>query len=140
MPIDEEQRFAAIKEQLYVAAVCDMLDSLGYRHQAMHQRLRPLLPDRRNCGFVGRARTIRWTDMDYIVEEDPYGPEIEVMHSLRPGEVELTRSERIPKLGERVHIIPNHVCPTVKLHNQIYLRHDDGQIEQILVDARGKLS
>ena len=56
------------------------------------------------------------------------------------GEVDLSRSERVPKLGERVHIIPNHVCPTVNLQNQIHLRHDDGQIEQIPVDARGKLS
>jgi regulator of RNase E activity RraA len=87
MPNDDKERFAAMQEQLYVAAVCDMLDSLGYRNQAMHQRLRPLLPDRRNCGFVGRARTIRWTDMDYIVEEDPYGAEIEVMDSLQPGDV-----------------------------------------------------
>jgi len=87
MPNNDNQRIAAIQDQLYVAAVCDMLDSLGYRNQAMHQRLRPLLPDRRNCGFVGRARTIRWTDMDYIVEEDPYGPEIEVMDSLQPGDV-----------------------------------------------------
>lgn len=40
---------------LYVAAVSDVLDGLGYHHRAMNQRLRPLLPDRRNCGFVGRA-------------------------------------------------------------------------------------
>ena len=76
-----------IHENLYVAAVCDILDSLGYRHQAMHQRLRPLLPDRANCGFVGRARTVRWMETDYLQEEDPYGLEIEVMDSLKPGDV-----------------------------------------------------
>jgi regulator of RNase E activity RraA len=53
----------------------------------MHQRIRPLLPDIRNCGFVGRARTIRWMDTDYIVEDDPYGLELEAMDSLRPGDV-----------------------------------------------------
>jgi regulator of RNase E activity RraA len=79
--------FAFVKQRLYVAAVCDILDSLGYRDQAMHQRLRPLLPDIRNCGFVGRARTVRWMETDYIVEQDPYGMEIEVMDSLRPGDV-----------------------------------------------------
>jgi regulator of RNase E activity RraA len=83
----EAQILNFIQENLYVAAVCDMLDSLGYREQAMHQRLRPLLPDIRNCGFVGRARTVRWMEVDYIVEEDPYGLEIEVVDSLRPGEV-----------------------------------------------------
>ncbi|MBN1582170.1 MAG: RraA family protein [Anaerolineae bacterium] len=79
--------FRFVKEQLYVAAVCDILDSLGYRNQAMHQRLRPLLPDIRTCGFVGRARTVRWMETDYIVEQDPYGLEIEIMDSLRPGDV-----------------------------------------------------
>jgi len=70
-----------------VAALCDVLDSLGFRNQAMHQRLRPLLPDIRACGFVGRARTFRWMEADYLVEEDPYGLEIEAMDSLRPGDV-----------------------------------------------------
>ena len=76
-----------IQEQLYVAAVCDILDSLGYRHQAMHHRLRPLLPDRRNCGFAGRARTIRWMEADYVREDSPYGLEIEAVDSLKPGDV-----------------------------------------------------
>jgi len=76
-----------IRRNLYVAAVCDILDALGRRSQAMHQRLRPLLPDRLNCGFVGRARTFRWMETDYVVEGDPYGLEIEAMDSLRPGDV-----------------------------------------------------
>jgi 4-hydroxy-4-methyl-2-oxoglutarate aldolase len=84
---NDAQVFAFIQEHLYVAAVCDILDSLGYHDQAMHQRLRPLLPDIRRCGFVGRARTIRWMEIDYIVEEDPYGLEIAAVDSLRPGDV-----------------------------------------------------
>jgi regulator of RNase E activity RraA len=83
---DDEIR-AFVKENLYVAAVCDILDSLGYREQTMHQRLRPLLPDIRNCGFIGRARTVRWMEVDYVVEEDPYGMEIAVVDDLRPGDV-----------------------------------------------------
>ena len=79
--------FAFVQEHLYVAAVCDILDSLGYRNQAMHQRLRPLLPDIRNCGFVGRARTVRWMEVDYVVDDDPYGLEIEVVDTLQPGDV-----------------------------------------------------
>lgn len=76
-----------VNDNLYVAAVCDILDSLGYRNQAMHQRLRPLLPDIRSCGFIGRARTFRWMEIDYVNEEDPYGLEIEAMDALRPGDV-----------------------------------------------------
>lgn len=76
-----------LTRDLHVAAICDVLDELGFRHQAMHQRLRPLLPDIRACGFVGRARTLRWMETDYIVEEDPYGLELDFMDSLLPGEV-----------------------------------------------------
>jgi len=83
----DDQIRAFMSEHLYVAAVCDILDSLGYREQAMHQRLRPLLPDIRHCGFVGRARTVRWMEIDYVVEDDPYGPEIEAVDALRPGDV-----------------------------------------------------
>ena len=79
--------FDFVRRELYVAVVCDILDSLGFRHQAMHQRLRPLLPDIRRCGFVGRARTFRWMETDYVVEGDPYGLEIEAMDSLGPGDV-----------------------------------------------------
>jgi 4-hydroxy-4-methyl-2-oxoglutarate aldolase len=84
---NDERLFAFVREHLYVAAVCDILDTLGYRQQAMHQRLRPLLPDIEHCGFVGRARTVHWMDTEYIVEDDPYGLEIEVIDSLRPGDV-----------------------------------------------------
>lgn len=77
----------SIFSRLYVAAVCDILDGLGLRQQAMHQRLRPLLPDRRACGFVGRARTLRWMETDYVVSEDPYGLEIAAVDSLKPGDV-----------------------------------------------------
>jgi regulator of RNase E activity RraA len=49
--------------------------------------LRPLLPDIYNCGFVGRARTLRWMETDYIVEADPYGLEIDFMDSLGAGDV-----------------------------------------------------
>lgn len=84
---NDSELFEFIKEKLYVAAVCDILDELGFRNQAMHQRLRPLLPDRENCGFIGRARTFRWMETDYIVEENPYGLEIEAMDSLKKGDV-----------------------------------------------------
>jgi regulator of RNase E activity RraA len=82
---DERHIFSWIQKNLYVAAVCDILDGLGFTKQAMHQRLRPL--DQNNCIIVGRARTFRWMETDYVVEEDPYGLEIEAMDSLRPGDV-----------------------------------------------------
>lgn len=81
---DDRERFQWIQENLYVPAVCDVLDSLGYRSQAMHQRLRPLHPN--ICTFAGRARTVRWMETDYVVEDDPYGLEIDFMDSLKPGD------------------------------------------------------
>ena len=83
----DESIFHFVRQNLYVAAVCDILDSLGYREQAMHHRLRPLLPDIRACGFVGRARTFKWMQIDYVNDADPYGMEIEAMDSLQMGDV-----------------------------------------------------
>ena len=84
---DDRETFEFIRRHLYVAAVSDILDHLGRRGQVMHQRLRPLLPDMRTCGFVGRARTIRWAEIDHLVPDDPYGLEIDAMDSLKPGDV-----------------------------------------------------
>ena len=81
----DEEKFRRIKENLYVAIVCDVLDILGYRSQAMHQRLRPLDPD--NCTIIGRASTYRWMETDYIEYENPYGLEIEAVDSLKKGDV-----------------------------------------------------
>ena len=89
----DEEIFRFVREKLYVPAVCDILDTLGFRQQAMHQRLRPLLPDMRGCGFVGRARTIRWMDTDYVVEADPYGLELDAMDSLKPGDAVIHSSD-----------------------------------------------
>lgn len=83
----DSELFIYITRNFYVAAVCDILDELGYREQAMHQRLRPLLPDMRSCGFAGRARTFSWMETDVIVEDNPYGLEIEAMDSLNAGDV-----------------------------------------------------
>ena len=85
MSVNDAQQFAWIREHLYVPVVCDALDGLGFRNQAMSHRLRPLDPG--NCVIVGRARTFRWMETDYVVEGDPYGLEIEAMDSLRPGDV-----------------------------------------------------
>lgn len=81
----DKELFAWIKENLYTAVVCDILDTLGYRHQAMHQRLRPLDGD--NCTFVGRARTVRWMEVDHIDPGKPYGKEITFMDSLKENDV-----------------------------------------------------
>jgi regulator of RNase E activity RraA len=82
---NDTELFAWAKEHLYTAVISDLLDELGFRQQAMHHRLRPLDPE--NCQMIGRARTIRWMEADYIETENPYGMEIEAIDSLRPGDI-----------------------------------------------------
>jgi D-serine deaminase-like pyridoxal phosphate-dependent protein len=56
------------------------------------------------------------------------------------GEVDLSQSDRRPKLGERVSVIPNHICPCVNLQESAYLQHADGSLEKLNIEAKGKLS
>ncbi len=42
---DDLKLFAAMKEQLYSAVLCDALDQVGYREQAMRADIRPVYPD-----------------------------------------------------------------------------------------------
>ena len=56
------------------------------------------------------------------------------------GEVDLSLSDQRPKLGERVQVIINHICPCVNLQDQVWLKEEDGSLEPLPVDARGKLS
>ena len=81
----DKELFEYILSNLYVPVVCDILDELGFRNQAMHQRLRPL--DENCCTFIGRARTMQWMSTEYVVAEDHYGLEIEAMDSLGQGDV-----------------------------------------------------
>jgi 4-hydroxy-4-methyl-2-oxoglutarate aldolase len=91
IPLDDATRFSWIRENLRVPAVCDILDDLGHRDRAMSHRLRPL--DSQNATIIGRARTFRWMETDYVVEDDPYGLEIDAMDSLRPGDVAVHSSD-----------------------------------------------
>ncbi len=75
--------FQRIESELYTAVICDALDDLGYRHQAMHERLRPLFP---NISFAGWVRTISCVDVSHVPSE-PYAKEIEAVDSILPGEV-----------------------------------------------------
>jgi len=56
------------------------------------------------------------------------------------AQVEFAPGARRPGLGERVTIIPNHICPCVNLQDELWWREDDDSMQTIRVDARGKLS
>ena len=38
-----------------------------------------------------------------------------------------------------MQIIPNHICSTVNLHDEVYIAREDGGVEETLVAARGKV-
>ncbi|MDK2823211.1 MAG: hypothetical protein PWQ67_1478 [Clostridia bacterium] len=46
-------------------------------------------------------------------------------------------SEKL-KIGDKVEIIPNHVCPTCNLYDKIYLIKDDMVIDELPILCRGK--
>jgi D-serine deaminase-like pyridoxal phosphate-dependent protein len=56
------------------------------------------------------------------------------------GQVDVSQCQKRPKVGERVSVIPNHICPCVNLRDAIWWRDADGSLQSITVDARGKLS
>lgn len=56
------------------------------------------------------------------------------------GEIDVSACARRPKVGERLTIIPNHICPCVNLQDAVWLRHGDGGVEPMTVDTRGRLS
>jgi D-serine deaminase-like pyridoxal phosphate-dependent protein len=55
------------------------------------------------------------------------------------GYIDITHAGREFAIGDRVHIIPNHVCVAVNLHERMYGIRGD-QVEEVwTVDGRGKL-
>jgi len=48
-------------------------------------------------------------------------------------------SDRDLEIGDTIRIVPNHVCSTVNLHNEVFLTDGSGTVERMVVAARGKL-
>ncbi|MFX8778251.1 DSD1 family PLP-dependent enzyme, partial [Acinetobacter baumannii] len=54
------------------------------------------------------------------------------------GIVDLSRSARKPEIGERLRIVPNHVCVVTNLHDEVVVARGE-VVEGIWpVPARGK--
>ena len=72
-----------------------------------------------------------------LIKED-HDAEIE-RFSEEHGHINLSRSDRRYSVGERLRVIPNHVCSTVNLHDEIYGVRGE-QVETVWrVAARGKV-
>jgi len=72
-----------------------------------------------------------------LVREDP-AAEIERL-SEEHGHLNIQRSERRYRVGDRLSVIPNHVCSTVNMHDEIYGVRGE-QVECVWrVEGRGKV-
>lgn len=68
---------------LYSAVLCDVLDALGYRRQALSHQVRPLFSEAR---VIGRARTLLSQPVDRFPEK-PYAMELEALDTLVEDDV-----------------------------------------------------
>ncbi|GHV29485.1 demethylmenaquinone methyltransferase [Bacteroidia bacterium] len=87
---DDKTLFGLIKEELYTAVIGDIMDKMGYTHQFLPPRIRPLRDD---MTLTGRAMTVLEADM---LEQDsgvnpilkkPFGLMLEALDDLKEDEV-----------------------------------------------------
>ncbi len=55
------------------------------------------------------------------------------------GQLDLSHSERSYRIGERLNVIPNHVCSTINMHDVIYGVRNGNVVKEWAVAARGKV-
>lgn len=55
------------------------------------------------------------------------------------GQVDLVTFDKLPKVGERVTVIPNHICPCINLHDRVWWREQGEAPRPVPVDARGRV-
>jgi D-serine deaminase-like pyridoxal phosphate-dependent protein len=55
------------------------------------------------------------------------------------GQIDIHRCSRAPGLGERITVIPNHICPCVNLQDTVWWRDEEGTLHELAIDARGRL-
>ena len=55
------------------------------------------------------------------------------------GLLDLSQTDWLPKIGEQIRIVPNHVCASVNLQDNLYIFDDDpNQLERLTPEARGR--
>ena len=94
---NEIEIFKFMEQHLYADALSDILDEMGYRECVVspHAMIRPLYPD---AVCAGRVRTILNAPAR-TGTEDPYRLGIELMDSLKSGEVAVTSSDKPLEVG-----------------------------------------
>jgi 4-hydroxy-4-methyl-2-oxoglutarate aldolase len=72
-----------MRQSLYSAVVCDVLDSLGYPRQSPRIPLKPVTIE---TVLVGRAKTTLWTELDEA-DPAPYAKELAAVDDCRSDDV-----------------------------------------------------
>ncbi|MFN8222050.1 MAG: RraA family protein [Gaiellales bacterium] len=86
---DGDVLLATCRDVLTVALVCDALDGLDVRQQAMSPTIRPIQPGTR---LVGRARTVE-VRATASIPASPYAGEMAAIEALQDGDVPVYRVE-----------------------------------------------
>lgn len=53
------------------------------------------------------------------------------------GLLDLSKTDWRPRVGDRVRIVPNHVCVSVNLHNRLWLVQNSDVVGSYAIEARG---
>jgi D-serine deaminase-like pyridoxal phosphate-dependent protein len=67
-------------------------------------------------------------------------PEAKVVRlSEEHAQIDVTACPSPPQIGRRLTVIPNHICPCINLHDQVWWL-EDGVPQPLPIEARGKVS
>ena len=73
----------------------------------------------------------------YVVE---YPEAVITRLSEEHGQIDIRACSQRPQIGERVTVIPNHICPCVNLQDaRLVARRRQGELRELPIDARGRL-
>jgi regulator of RNase E activity RraA len=86
----DTEMFDIMRDKLYASVISDVVDGLGARNQGMRPDVRPIY---QGATVVGRAYPVLTADV-YKFIDDPYGPEIDAVDSLKPNDVLVACTQR----------------------------------------------
>lgn len=55
------------------------------------------------------------------------------------AQVDITQCDKAPKVGQRVTVIPNHICPCINLQDNFWWKEENEKPRQVRIDARGRV-
>lgn len=86
-------------------------------------------PQRDPLQLTGYGHVVEWEDAVFDRLSEEHG-------MLRLGPAAQAAG---PRIGDVLHIVPNHVCSTVNLHNRAVILGSDGSWRSVPISARGML-